>query len=76
MAETPEFRQWVEREFPPEASEWADPVSRRHFVKIIVTPLSANEDGIIPMRATPPTILAPKDKWGIENTKRRDEPFR
>src|SRR6266478_2459280 len=35
LSETPEFRQWVEREFPPEASEWADPVSRRHFVKIM-----------------------------------------
>ena len=35
LAETPEFRQWVEREFPAEASEWADPVSRRHFVKIM-----------------------------------------
>src|SRR5258708_35683549 len=35
LAETPEFRQWGEREFPPEASEWSDPGSRRHFVKII-----------------------------------------
>src|SRR5215510_5304240 len=35
LAETPEFRQWVEREFPEGASEWTDPVSRRHFVKIM-----------------------------------------
>jgi MoCo/4Fe-4S cofactor protein with predicted Tat translocation signal len=35
LAETPEFRQWVEREFPVGASEWTDPVSRRHFVKIM-----------------------------------------
>ena len=35
LAETPEFRQWVEREFPAGASEWTDPVSRRHFVKIM-----------------------------------------
>src|SRR6266478_473281 len=35
LAETPEFRQWVEREFPEGASEWRDPVSRRHFVKIM-----------------------------------------
>ena len=35
LAETPEFRQWVEREFPQGASEWSDPVSRRHFVKIM-----------------------------------------
>jgi MoCo/4Fe-4S cofactor protein with predicted Tat translocation signal len=35
VAETPEFRQWLEREFPEGASEWTDPVSRRHFVKIM-----------------------------------------
>jgi molybdopterin-containing oxidoreductase family iron-sulfur binding subunit len=35
LAETPEFRQWVEREFPEGASEWTDPVSRRNFVKIM-----------------------------------------
>jgi molybdopterin-containing oxidoreductase family iron-sulfur binding subunit len=35
LAETPEFRQWAEREFPAGASEWNDPVSRRHFVKIM-----------------------------------------
>src|SRR5215510_14620392 len=35
LAETPEFKQWVEREFPKGASEWTDPVSRRHFVKIM-----------------------------------------
>src|SRR5258708_2254446 len=35
LAETPEFHQWVEREFPEGASEWSDPVSRRHFVRIM-----------------------------------------
>src|ERR1051326_9523394 len=35
LAETPEFKEWVEREFPAGASEWTDPVSRRHFVKIM-----------------------------------------
>src|ERR1017187_3376401 len=35
LAEAPEFRQWLEREFPRGASEWTDPVSRRHFVKIM-----------------------------------------
>ena len=35
LAETPEFRQWAEREFPQGASEWTDPVTRRHFVKIM-----------------------------------------
>jgi MoCo/4Fe-4S cofactor protein with predicted Tat translocation signal len=35
LADTPEFRQWVEREFPAAASEFTDPVSRRHFVRIM-----------------------------------------
>jgi MoCo/4Fe-4S cofactor protein with predicted Tat translocation signal len=35
LADTPEFRQWLEREFPEGASEFSDPVSRRHFVKIM-----------------------------------------
>ena len=35
LAETPEFKQWIEREFPEGATEMTDPVSRRHFVKIM-----------------------------------------
>ena len=35
LAETPEFKEWLEREFPAGASELTDPVSRRHFVKIM-----------------------------------------
>ncbi len=35
LADKPEFRQWVEREFPEGASELSDPVNRRHFVKIM-----------------------------------------
>jgi molybdopterin-containing oxidoreductase family iron-sulfur binding subunit len=35
LAETPEFRQWLEREFPDGASEFVDPVSRRNFVKLM-----------------------------------------
>jgi molybdopterin-containing oxidoreductase family iron-sulfur binding subunit len=35
LSDTPEFREWLEREFPAGASELADPVSRRHFVKIM-----------------------------------------
>src|SRR5437762_13059195 len=35
LADRPEFRQWVEREFPSGASELTDPVTRRHFVRIM-----------------------------------------
>jgi molybdopterin-containing oxidoreductase family iron-sulfur binding subunit len=32
---TPEFRNWLQREFPPLASEWPDEVSRRRFLKLM-----------------------------------------
>lgn len=35
LEDAPEFRQWVEREFPAGASEFTDPVGRRHFMKIM-----------------------------------------
>ncbi len=35
LADTPEFRQWAEREFPSGASQLADPVTRRSFVKLM-----------------------------------------
>ncbi len=35
ISDSPEFRQWIEREFPEGASEWFDPVSRRRFMKIM-----------------------------------------
>ncbi|MGB7768981.1 MAG: TAT-variant-translocated molybdopterin oxidoreductase [Verrucomicrobiia bacterium] len=35
LSDTPEFKEWLHREFPQGASEFTDPVSRRHFVKIM-----------------------------------------
>jgi MoCo/4Fe-4S cofactor protein with predicted Tat translocation signal len=35
LERTPAFREWLEREFPEGATEWRDPVSRRHFMKIM-----------------------------------------
>jgi MoCo/4Fe-4S cofactor protein with predicted Tat translocation signal len=35
LAETPEFKDWLHREFPQGASEFTDDVSRRHFLKIM-----------------------------------------
>ncbi|WP_081823582.1 TAT-variant-translocated molybdopterin oxidoreductase [Pseudacidobacterium ailaaui] len=34
LADTPEFHQMLEREFPKQASEWIDSVSRRGFLKM------------------------------------------
>jgi MoCo/4Fe-4S cofactor protein with predicted Tat translocation signal len=35
LAETAEFRRFVQREFPQQASEWLDPVGRRGFLKLM-----------------------------------------
>src|SRR5512138_258484 len=35
LSRTPAFHQWVEREFPEGASELSDPLTRRHFMKIM-----------------------------------------
>src|SRR5689334_23056651 len=35
LEQTPEFRTCLEREFPQGASEWSEPLTRRHFMKIM-----------------------------------------
>ena len=35
VAETPEFQEYLHREFPTNASEWLDPVGRRSFLKLM-----------------------------------------
>jgi MoCo/4Fe-4S cofactor protein with predicted Tat translocation signal len=35
LAETPEFKEFLHREFPQNASEWLDPVGRRGFLKLM-----------------------------------------
>ena len=35
LAATPEFREFIEREYPQHADEWHDDVSRRTFLKLM-----------------------------------------
>jgi MoCo/4Fe-4S cofactor protein with predicted Tat translocation signal len=35
LADTPEFREYVEKEFPEQSTEWNDPVGRRTFLKLM-----------------------------------------
>ncbi|HKQ52701.1 MAG TPA: TAT-variant-translocated molybdopterin oxidoreductase, partial [Pyrinomonadaceae bacterium] len=35
LADTPEFREFVEREYPQHAEEWHDAVGRRNFIKLM-----------------------------------------
>ena len=65
LADTPEFRQWAEREFPAGATELADPVSRRHFVKIMSASFALAGFGLTGCRRPVSNILpfakAPED---------------
>jgi MoCo/4Fe-4S cofactor protein with predicted Tat translocation signal len=40
LADTPGFREMVQREFPAQAAEWVDPVSRRGFLKVMSASLA------------------------------------
>jgi len=63
LADSPEFQQWVEREFPAGASEFTDPIGRRHFIKIMsasfllaglgVTGCRRPEENILPFGKAP-----------------------
>ena len=35
LADTPAFREMLQREFPAQTAEWIDPVSRRGFLKVM-----------------------------------------
>ena len=35
LADTPAFQQWVAHKYPQAAGQWQEPVTRRHFVKIM-----------------------------------------
>ena len=56
LADTPEFRQFVAREFPNRASEWLDG-NRRHFLKIMAASFALA--GLAGCRRWPEEQLAP-----------------
>ena len=57
LADTPEFQQWVEREFPAGASELTDPVTRRQFAKIMSASFLLAGFGLTGCRRPVETIL-------------------
>ena len=56
LAGSPAFREWAEREFPPAASEFFDPVSRRNFVKLMSASLALAGVGLTGCRRPEETI--------------------
>jgi len=69
LADTPEFRELLQREFPDGATEWADPVGRREFLKLMGASLalagltsctSQPSDKIVPYSRAPEEVIPGK----------------
>jgi MoCo/4Fe-4S cofactor protein with predicted Tat translocation signal len=64
LADTPEFRNYLHREFPEQASEWNDPKGRRTFLKLMSASLALAGVGACtkqPPEAIVPYVRQPED---------------
>ena len=64
LADTPEFRQYLHREFPEQASEWNDPKGRRQFLKLMSASLALAGVGACtkqPLEHIVPYVRQPED---------------
>src|SRR5919106_7089018 len=64
LADTPEFREYLHREFPEQASEWNDPKGRREFLKLMGASLALAGVGACtrqPPEAIVPYVRQPED---------------
>src|SRR4051812_9925809 len=57
IADTPEFRTYLHREFPEQASEWNDPKGRRQFLKLMSASLALA--GVGACTKQPPEEIVP-----------------
>src|SRR3954447_7927781 len=57
LADTPEFREYLHREFPEQASEWNDPKGRRQFLKLMSASLALA--GVGACTKQPPEDIVP-----------------
>jgi molybdopterin-containing oxidoreductase family iron-sulfur binding subunit len=64
LADTPEFREYLHREFPEQASEWNDPKGRREFLKLMSASLALAGVGACtkqPVEQIVPYVRQPED---------------
>ena len=64
LADTNEFREYLHREFPEQASEWNDPKGRRQFLKLMSASLALAGVGACtkqPPEAIVPYVRQPED---------------
>ncbi|HEX2972486.1 MAG TPA: TAT-variant-translocated molybdopterin oxidoreductase [Tepidisphaeraceae bacterium] len=70
LTQTPEFQEFLEREFPEQASTWSDPLSRRSFMKLMAASLALaglttgcigrGKDEIVPYVEAPEQVVPGK----------------
>jgi len=58
VAETPEFKEYLHREFPQNATEWLDPIGRRNFLKLMSASLALAGVGAA-CTVQPPELIVP-----------------
>src|SRR5512134_2163793 len=64
LADTPEFREYLHREFPEQASEWNDPKGRRDFLRLMSASLALAGVGACtkqPVEQIVPYVRQPED---------------
>jgi MoCo/4Fe-4S cofactor protein with predicted Tat translocation signal len=64
LSDTPEFREYLHREFPEQASEWNDPKGRRQFLKLMSASLALAGVGACtkqPREGIVPYVRQPED---------------
>src|SRR6516162_6301884 len=59
LAQTPEFQELVEREYPGQTGEWTNPVNRRHFLTLMAASLGLAGIGGFSPRAAPRERIVP-----------------
>ena len=57
VSETPEFQEYLHREFPSNASEWTDPVGRRSFLKLMSASMALA--GVTACTVQPQELIVP-----------------
>jgi len=57
LADTPEFQEYLHREFPENATEWIDPVGRRSFLKLMSASLALA--GVSACTVQPEELIVP-----------------
>ena len=64
LSDSPQFREYLHREFPEQASEWNDPKGRREFLKLMSASLALAGVGACtrqPQEQIVPYVRQPED---------------